>query len=174
MYFGDIGENSRTLIVYFEKNGASPCGADANPAEWMLEVIGDAPGSHTDTDWFEVWRSSPEYQQARAEIDGLISERLNHTRNTGAQQDDADLRKAFVAPFVRQMREVSYPSFEQYWRTPSYLYSKLEMCLISSLFVGFVFFDAGTTQRALQNQMFSIFVHLTIFQQLSQQTMPHL
>ena len=63
--------------------------------------------------------------------------------------------------------------FKQYWRTPSYLYSKLALCLISSLFIGFVFFDAATTQRGLQNQMFSIFVHLTIFQQLSQQIMPH-
>lgn len=140
----------------------------------MLEVIGAAPGSHTDTDWFEVWRSSPEYQQARAEIDGLISERLDHAKDANAQQpDDADLRKAFAAPFAQQMREVTYRIFEQYWRTPSYLYSKLALCLISSLFVGFVFFDAATTQRGLQNQMFSIFVHLTIFQQLSQQIMPH-
>jgi hypothetical protein len=173
VYFGDIGENSRTLIEYFEKNGATPCGVDANPAEWMLEVIGAAPGSHTDTDWFEVWRSSPEYRQARDEIDGLISQRLNDTAETDVQQDHADLRKAFAAPFAQQMREVTYRIFEQYWRTPSYLYSKLALCLISSLFVGFVFFDAATTQRGLQNQMFSIFVHLTIFQQLSQQIMPH-
>jgi ABC-type multidrug transport system permease subunit len=65
------------------------------------------------------------------------------------------------------MREVTHRIFEQYWRTPSYLYSKLALCLISSLFVGFVFFSAATTKRGLQNQMFSIFVHLTIFQQLS-------
>jgi ATP-binding cassette subfamily G (WHITE) protein 2 (PDR) len=71
------------------------------------------------------------------------------------------------------MREVTYRIFEQYWRTLFYLYSKIALCLISSLFVGFVFFDAATTQRGLQNQMFSISVHLKIFQQLSQQIMPH-
>jgi ATP-binding cassette subfamily G (WHITE) protein 2 (PDR) len=173
VYFGDIGENSRTLIEYFEKNGAKPCGADANPAEWMLEVVGAAPGSYTNTDWFQVWRSSPEYKNARTEIDGLISEHLDGTRDTHAQQDNDNVRRAFAAPFAQQMREVIYRVFEQYWRTPSYLYSKLALCLISSLFVGFVFFDAATTQRGLQNQMFSIFVHLTIFQQLSQQIMPH-
>ena len=42
VYYGDIGENSNILTSYFERNGASPCPADANPAEWMLEVIGAA------------------------------------------------------------------------------------------------------------------------------------
>ena len=80
----------------------------------MLEVIGAAPGSHKDTDWFEVWRLNPEYKQARAEIDGLISERLNHTRDTNVQRDDADLCKAFAARFAQQMREVTYRILEQY------------------------------------------------------------
>lgn len=31
VYFGKIGENSRTLIDYFEKNGAKPCPPEANP-----------------------------------------------------------------------------------------------------------------------------------------------
>jgi ABC-type multidrug transport system ATPase subunit len=33
VYFGDIGENSRTLLNYFESNGADKCGDDDNPAE---------------------------------------------------------------------------------------------------------------------------------------------
>ncbi|KAJ3981928.1 CDR ABC transporter-domain-containing protein [Lentinula detonsa] len=36
-------ENSKTLTFYFERQGASPCPPDANPAEWMLQVIGAAP-----------------------------------------------------------------------------------------------------------------------------------
>jgi ATP-binding cassette subfamily G (WHITE) protein 2 (PDR) len=38
VYFGDIGENSKTLTNYFECNGARTFGADENPAEVMLEV----------------------------------------------------------------------------------------------------------------------------------------
>ncbi|KAG9723929.1 putative ABC multidrug transporter, partial [Aureobasidium melanogenum] len=47
VYFGEVGENSNVLTAYFERNGAHKCPPDANPAEWMLEVIGAAPGSHT-------------------------------------------------------------------------------------------------------------------------------
>ena len=28
------------MINYFERNGADPCPKEANPAEWMLEVVG--------------------------------------------------------------------------------------------------------------------------------------
>lgn len=38
VYFGDVGENSQTLINYFEKNGSSKFGSEENPAEKMLEV----------------------------------------------------------------------------------------------------------------------------------------
>lgn len=38
VYFGQIGYESSTVISYFERNGAKPCHADANPAEWIMEV----------------------------------------------------------------------------------------------------------------------------------------
>ena len=37
VYFGDIGENSSTLLGYFERQGARPCGKEENPAEYILE-----------------------------------------------------------------------------------------------------------------------------------------
>ncbi|KAK0111195.1 hypothetical protein ONS95_001570 [Cadophora gregata] len=55
VYFGDIGTNSKTLQDYFERNGAPQCPPAANPAEWMLEIIGAAPGSSTEIDWPETW-----------------------------------------------------------------------------------------------------------------------
>lgn len=35
---GDIGDNSQTLINYFEGNGAAPCPPDENPAEVMIDL----------------------------------------------------------------------------------------------------------------------------------------
>ena len=44
VYFGQLGAFSGDLIAYFERNGAPPCAADANPADWMLTNIGAGIG----------------------------------------------------------------------------------------------------------------------------------
>ncbi|GKT93710.1 ABC-2 type transporter [Colletotrichum tofieldiae] len=169
VYFGDIGDNSKVMTSYFERNGGFPCPHDANPAEWMLEVIGAAPGSHTDVDWHQAWRNSKEYQDVQAELQRLKDER-------GAQQpptQDKTSYNEFAAPFFGQLKEVTHRVFQQYWRTPSYIYAKAALCTLVAAFIGFVFFKAPNTQQGLQNQMFAIFNLLTVFGQLVQQTMPH-
>ncbi|EMC97505.1 hypothetical protein BAUCODRAFT_454374 [Baudoinia panamericana UAMH 10762] len=172
VYFGGIGENSRILASYFERNGAHKCPDDANPAEWMLEVIGAAPGTHTDIDWHQTWRDSKEYQEVHAELGRLEHERPKEAPPRTSTEDKASYRE-FAAPFGLQFWEVTQRVFQQYWRTPSYIYSKTALCLFSSLFIGFVFYNAPLTQQGLQNQMFSIFMLFTIFGQLVQQIMPH-
>src|SRR5271156_6187176 len=42
-----------------------------------------------------------------------------------------------------------------------------------SLFIGFSFWDSPTSLQGLQNQLFAIFMLLTIFGNLTQQIMPH-
>src|SRR5438045_3234502 len=83
----------------------------------MLEVIGAAPGSHTDIDWHQTWRGSPEYQEVHRELDRLKNELPQLTRLPSAATDKASLRE-FAAPFTVQLREVLVRVFEQYWRTP--------------------------------------------------------
>ncbi|KAH9811168.1 ZEB2-regulated ABC transporter 1-like [Teratosphaeria destructans] len=174
VYYGDIGENSQILTSYFERNGAHPCPGDANPAEWMLEVIGAAPGTSTDIDWFQVWRNSPEYKATHEELERIKTTRRDGTalKRVGTTEERNSYLE-FAAPFTLQLWEVQRRVFEQYWRTPSYIYSKVALCLCSSLFIGFIFFDAPVTQQGLQNQMFAIFMLFTIFGQLVQQIMPH-
>ncbi|KAM5346379.1 hypothetical protein ACJ41O_009384 [Fusarium nematophilum] len=168
VYFGDIGENSKIMTSYFERNGGHACPPEANPAEWMLEVIGAAPGSHTDIDWFQTWRESPEYQGVQNELEKIKQEKQG-AAETG--EDPASYRE-FAAPFMSQLREVLYRVFQQYWRTPVYIYSKAALCTLVALFIGFVFFNAPNSIQGLQNQMFAIFNLLTIFGQLVQQSMP--
>ncbi|KAK3710076.1 Multidrug resistance protein [Vermiconidia calcicola] len=172
VYFGQIGENSHTIANYFESNGAHKCPNDANPAEWMLEVIGAAPGTHTEIDWNQVWRDSQEYQETHKELDRLQNQRPQETEPSATENDKASY-KEFAAPFTVQMWEVTHRVFQQYWRTPSYIYSKFTLCLFSALFIGFIFFNAELTQQGAQNQMLSIFMLFTIFGQLVQQIMPH-
>lgn len=132
VYYGDIGENSSILTTYFEREGASPCPKDANPAEWMLEVIGAAPGSHTDIDWHKTWRESPEYVQTHKELERLKTESPNLAlTRTRTNPNNKKVFAEFAAPFSVQMWEVSKRVFEQYWRTPSYIYSKAALCICS-------------------------------------------
>jgi ATP-binding cassette, subfamily G (WHITE), member 2, PDR len=169
VYFGDIGENSKTLTSYFERHGGNPCPPDANPAEWMLEVIGAAPGTSSDIDWFQTWRDSSEYTGIQKELRRLKDER---TERLPATTDKASYRE-FAASYAEQLREVTHRVFQQYWRTPSYIYSKAALCTLVALFIGLVFLNAPNTNQGLQNQMFAIFNILTVFGQLVQQTMPY-
>ncbi|KAI9708054.1 MAG: hypothetical protein M1820_004258 [Bogoriella megaspora] len=172
VYFGEIGKNSSTLIDYFEKNGSFPCPSDANPAEWMLEVIGAAPGTHSDINWPDVWRNSPEIKAVHAHLDELKANRP-HEAPPRTTSDDKESYREFAARFPLQLYEVCKRVFEQYWRTPSYIYSKTALCVFSGLFIGFSFFHAQNSQQGLQNQMFSLFMLMTIFGQLVQQITPH-
>ncbi|KAK0365332.1 Multidrug resistance protein [Friedmanniomyces endolithicus] len=157
VYFGEVGANSKVLSSYFERHGSHKCPRDANPAEWMLEVIGAAPGSHTDIDWHETWRGSKEYSEVHAELEKMKTERPQEA-SPELDKVDKESYREFAAPFGVQMREVTFRVFQQYWRTPSYIYSKAALCLFSSLFIGFAFFKMPLTQQGLQNQMFGFLV----------------
>ncbi|KAK7427794.1 Multidrug resistance protein [Neonectria magnoliae] len=170
VYFGDIGEHSHTLVSYFERHGAPPCPANENPAEWMLSAIGAAPGSTTDHDWHQVWRESPEYQSVQAELQRLKAE---GPANDTSDHSGANSYREFATPLWEQLLIVTRRVFEQYWRTPSYIYSKFVLCCSVSLFIGLVFLDAPLSIQGLQNQMFAMFNILSIFGQLVQQQMPH-
>ncbi|KAL8874372.1 MAG: hypothetical protein Q9174_000271 [Haloplaca sp. 1 TL-2023] len=168
VYFGDIGENSKTLTSYFESNGSRRCGIEENPAEWMLDVIGAAPGSQNTIEWPEVWWDSPEKQQVKEQL-----AEMKRTLSGKAHDKDPEALLEFAEPFSFQLILVTSRVFQQYWRTPSYLYSKTLLCVASGLFIGFSFWDSPLSIQGLQNQLFSIFMLLTIFGNLTQQIMPH-
>ncbi|KAF4498000.1 ATPase, partial [Fusarium agapanthi] len=168
VYFGDIGDHSLAMTRYFESHGAEPCSPEANPAEWMLEVIGAAPGSETDLDWPQIWKESSEF----AEVQKHLQE-LSHHKVEKSQDEDPHLYDEFAATFTTQLKYVTTRVLEQYWRTPSYIYSKAALCTLVALFIGFSFYQAPNTALGLQNQMFAIFQVLTVFGQLAQQQMPH-
>ncbi|EHK98954.1 putative ABC transporter CDR4 [Glarea lozoyensis 74030] len=167
VYFGPIGKDSKDLTAYFERNGSQKFGIDENPAEVMLEVIGAAPGSETTIDWPAVWNASPE----RAEVKAHLAE-LKATLSQKEIVEDPTALDPYAASFTVQMWTVLKRVFQQYWRTPTYLYSKTVLCVLTGLFIGFSFWDAPTSLQGMQNQLFAIFMLLTIFGNLVQQIMP--
>lgn len=81
--------------------------------------------------------------------------------------------KKYAAPFWDQYVYVTRKVFEQYWRTPSYTYSKLSIYIFCSLFNEFVFFKTSKSLQGLQDQMYSIFMLFILMDTLIQQYLPH-
>jgi ATP-binding cassette subfamily G (WHITE) protein 2 (PDR) len=169
VYFGDIGRDSNILLDYFHRNGAPECPAGTNPAEYMLEAIGAAPGAHTSINWPAVWKDSIEYAKVQEELTRL----RDLTNQPSAVADSMNgVHQAFAAPFMTQLGAVALRCGQQYWRTPSYIYSKAILTVGCSLLIGFSFFDGQNSIQGLQNQMFGVFVFLFIVIQLLYQIMP--
>lgn len=135
----------------------------------MLETIGAAPGAHTEIDWPAVWRQSREYTQVQAELAKLRD--LASVSGIASRQRESDYAE-FAASFGQQLLLVLMRTFQQYWRTPSYIYSKASMTVISTIFIGFSFFRSENTQQGLQNQMFGVFLFLFVLIQLIFMTIP--
>jgi len=167
VYFGEIGQNSQTLLHYFENQGARKCGKEENPAEYMLEIV-NAGKNDQGRPWNEVWNDSENAKEVQRQIDELHEqkkhEELNISKETGGTE--------FAVPLTTQIVECTYRAFQQYWRMPSYVLAKFGLCAIASLFIGFSFFQADSTQAGMQTIIFSVFMMTTIFSSLVQQIQP--
>lgn len=169
VYFGEIGHDSKVLLDYFSRKGAPECSRGTNPAEYMLQAIGAALGAQTAIDWPAVWRSSKEYTDVQTELASL---RDLANQSSAVMDSSAAGHQTFAAPFWTQFRAVGLRVAQQYWRTPSYIYSKAILTIGSSMLIGFSFFKGNNTMQGLQNQMFGVFTFLFVVIQLLYQIMP--
>jgi ATP-binding cassette, subfamily G (WHITE), member 2, PDR len=120
MYFGEIGSGGTVVTGYFESHGARPCREQENPAEWLLDIVGAVVGSKNTKNWSEIWRNSTQKKEVKNHVADL-------TRELSAlptKQDDK-ARQEYAVSFIAQVWAVTLRTFEQDWRIPSYLYSKI-------------------------------------------------
>ncbi|KAJ5787614.1 hypothetical protein N7457_002604 [Penicillium paradoxum] len=166
VYFGDLGNQARILLEYLEANGARPCGPTENPAEYMLDVIGNGTEGQAPIDWVGAWRKSPQYQKVLEEIELLIALSSDITLSEPTQIDE------FAMPFVTQFCEVMKRDFQQYYRQPEYILAKFGAGVFCGLFIGFSFWKSDNSSQGFQNVLFSLFLLCTIFSTLVNQIMP--
>ncbi|KAF5026342.1 hypothetical protein F66182_1550 [Fusarium sp. NRRL 66182] len=169
VYFGDIGQDSRTLLDYFESHGARPCDGEENPAEYILEMISNVSNDRGQS-WHDVWKESEEFRAVEAEINRIHAE---EQREKTAVQDEPSSHTEFAMPFGSQLVAVTHRVFQQYWRMPSYVFAKFFLGIAAGIFIGFSFFQASQSQAGMQNVIFSVFLLTTIFSTLVQQIQPH-
>ncbi|WFD34808.1 hypothetical protein MCUN1_001652 [Malassezia cuniculi] len=170
VYFGDIGQNSMTLINYFEQRSGMKCGENDNPAEYILEVIGAGATATTDKDWHQLFKESELNTQLHQDLKKLMVARPDHV------DEDMTARAAreYAQPYMVQFKEVMKRCWISYWRNPVYVLTKLVINLVSGLVVGSSFWAQGSIQTkiALQNRLFACFMALVSSTTLSQHLQP--
>ncbi|OCL11732.1 hypothetical protein AOQ84DRAFT_386625 [Glonium stellatum] len=167
VYFGELGQDSRTLLDYLEKNGAKKCPPKINPAEYMLEAIGAGNPDYNGKDWGDVWVSSAENEKLTEEIQEIISNR--RSASTGDKTRD---EREYAMPLGTQLYTVVYRSFTSMWRDPSYVVGMFMLHIFTGLFNTFTFWHLGNSQIDMQSRLFSVFMTLTICPPLIQQLQP--
>lgn len=169
VYFGDIGRNSETLVKYFEGNGAAKCDPKANPAEYILDVIGAGATAHATKDWHDVWLNSREYVNTEREIAEL--QREYGSQHRGEEHTTAD-QATFATSWLTQYIQVQKRILQLYWRSPVYITGKLTLNIFAGLFMGFTFYKEDATVQGMQNRMFAIFMSTVLSTALMHQIQP--
>lgn len=123
-YFGPIGKNSRELISYFEEKGARQCDEHENPAEYLIEVTSQGKVIQN---WPELWTQDVRSSQASDEIQRQLEHPSKATNETTISSS------IYAMPLYFQLQKVTIRTFQQYWRTPDYVVSKVALGVFASL-----------------------------------------
>lgn len=147
-YFGDIGQDAKTLTDYFARYDA-PCPKDANPAEHMIDVVSGSLSQGKD--WNKIWLESPEHENTTKELDNIIADAAS--KPSGTQDDGFE----FAMPLWDQIKLVTQRMNVSIWRNTDYINNKFALHISSALFNGFTFWNIGNSIRDLQLRLFTVF-----------------
>lgn len=163
VYFGDIGDHSKSIISYFEGHGARKCSPLENPAEYILEVIGAGATARTDQDWFDVWSKSNERAQSDRDLEEIIRDSALRASHAGLTELEVkELKQTYATSPLYQFRWVLLRNARVFWRNPEYVMSKFMLMTINGLFIGFTFFGLKHSLAGMQNSMFCAFLSVVV------------
>ncbi|KAI9312444.1 ABC-2 type transporter-domain-containing protein [Dichotomocladium elegans] len=150
-YHGEIGEDAKTMIEYFESNGASKCSPSANPAEYILEVVGAGTSGVAQADWAEIWANSKEAKALHEEL-----EEIHATVDQNQKKNPRTYSLSFFQQFMIVYKRLNV----SYWRSPSYNVGRLIKVIFVALMSGFSFWKLSDAAFDLENRLFCIFCTL--------------
>ncbi|EGU88707.1 hypothetical protein FOXB_00778 [Fusarium oxysporum f. sp. conglutinans Fo5176] len=166
-YFGDIGENSETVLEYFGERAPRRCNDAENPAEYLLDMIGNTSGHGFD--WPCLWDKSTEANQVSTELERIVQSSSPKTSH-GIDVVQVRQRGAYQVPLASQLPIVFMRILQQYGRSTTYITSKFRLAIAGTLFIGFSFFQPGQSILGIQNAIFSILMVCAMFSSLVQQS----
>lgn len=147
-YYGEIGKDARTMIDYFENHGGPTCSPEANPAEYILEVVGAGTAGKAKRDWADVWAKSAEAKQLHDELEAI---------HEGADKKPTRQALTYATPFLTQFYYVLKRLTVAYWRASDYNLARLATLLVIGLFAGFTYWKMSFTTTDMQNRLFAVF-----------------
>ncbi|CAI7573472.1 unnamed protein product [Penicillium pancosmium] len=150
VYFGDIGDNAATIKHYFGQYGAE-CPTEANPAEFMIDVVTGGIEAVKDKDWHQIWLDSPEQNAMITELDTMVDDAAS--KAPGTVSDGYE----FSMPLWEQVKIVTRRMNVALFRNTNYVNNKFSLHIISALLNGFSFWRPGPSVTALNLKMFTIF-----------------
>ncbi|ETL31414.1 hypothetical protein L916_15807 [Phytophthora nicotianae] len=136
VFYGNLGENCRNLIDYFENiAGVSPLPVGYNPATWMLECIGAGVSNSAadNMDFVSYFKNSPLCVKLQADLakEGVTT--------PSPEYPELVFGKKRAASSVTQMKFLVQRFYDMYWRTPSYNLTRLVISVFLSLLFGVIF-----------------------------------
>jgi hypothetical protein len=128
VFFGELGDQSKYLISYFESHGAERIDMGDNPANWMLREITSPSNSK---DLAEEYVSSPEYAKLKAQ--------LSEVKETTSPALEITFPTRFAAPAEARQKLMNKRLQTIYWRSPAYNLSRLLVCSAIAFILASIF-----------------------------------
>ncbi|CAO3593954.1 unnamed protein product [Absidia cylindrospora] len=147
-YYGEIGPDARVMIDYFEQHGGPVCHPEANPAEYILEVVGAGTAGKATKNWGDIWAESKEAKALEQELEH-IHQNANLQPTRKADTYATSLWTQFV--LVHKRMALSY------WRSPEYNVGRFINILVVGIITGFTYWKLGHSTSDLQNKLFALF-----------------
>ncbi|KAG2224961.1 hypothetical protein INT45_000082 [Circinella minor] len=144
-YHGEIGKDARTMIEYFESNGGPKCSPEANPAEYILEVVGAGTAGKATRDWADIWASSPEAQALEDEL-----EEIHQHAEKNPTRKSLTYANGFGFQFTMVLKRMTLA----YWRSPQYNIGRFIVLMFVALINGFSYWKMTYTSADMQNRLF--------------------
>ncbi|KAK1931285.1 ABC transporter G family member 42 [Phytophthora citrophthora] len=124
VFAGELGENLRKMIDYFEAiDGVDNMPEAYNPATWMLEVIGAGVNSTIgdEVDFAGIFRSSPHFE--------LLQSKLEEASRPSPIMRSLSFTDKRAATELTQMRFLVKRFANMYWRTASFNLTQFVLAL---------------------------------------------
>lgn len=98
----------------------------------MLEIIGADASGKASQNWHQVWQNSRERQHIQARLAEIHADKQ---AETVAGAEPIESGNEFATDFASQLFYVTHRVFQQYWRTPSYIFGKYLLGIVAALYV---------------------------------------